>query len=456
MRLWDVFDGAGCVETLQHGHDVLALAYRPDGRQLAAATLDGAVSFWDPNEGALQGTIAGRRDARGGALAGDVRGRANADAGAAFTSLAYSADGALLFAAGSSKYVCVYDVQERLLLRKFQITHNRSLDGVLDQLSAKGQTDAGPLELIDHDGADDADELLPPTGAGLAAEAGAAVGAAAGAGARKRPAARVRALALSPTGQSWAAATTEGVLLYALDAGAAFDPTDLAEGLTPAAFDAALGARAHVRALLIALRLGDAALVKRAALSTPPAQVEAAARALPAVYLEQLLRALAALLSESPHLEFLLRWVRAVAVAHGPALQQAGAGAGAASAAAAGGGARVGLPVLRALQQALARAHADLAGAAEGNAYTLEYLVAASKAHAAAEAKAARDAAAAAKGKGGGAGGAGEGGSDGEEEDGGEGAAARRCKARAGASGKRRRGGGGGGGGDDDDNMMED
>jgi hypothetical protein len=28
VRLWDVYDGAGCVETLQHGHDVLAVAYR--------------------------------------------------------------------------------------------------------------------------------------------------------------------------------------------------------------------------------------------------------------------------------------------------------------------------------------------------------------------------------------------------------------------------------------------
>lgn len=53
---------------------------------------------------------------------------------------------------------------------------------------------------------------------------------------RKRPSAQTRALALSPTGASWAAATTEGLLLYALDAGLTFDPTDLTEALTPAAF----------------------------------------------------------------------------------------------------------------------------------------------------------------------------------------------------------------------------
>ena len=44
---------------------------------------------------------------------------------------------------------------------------------------------------------------------------------------------RSRAVALSPTGQSWAAATTEGLLLYALDQGATFDPTNLTEDITP-------------------------------------------------------------------------------------------------------------------------------------------------------------------------------------------------------------------------------
>ncbi len=156
-----------------------------------------------------------------------------------------------------------------------QVTHNRSLDGVLDRVSSKSATDAGPLQLIDHDAAAASDdELLPPSGSASDA-AGARLGIGAGAAGKKRPAARVRALALSPTGQSWAAATTEGVLLYGLDNGAAFDPTDLSESLTPAAFRAALAGGAYVRALLIALRLADEGLLRHGLLSVPPAQVRA-------------------------------------------------------------------------------------------------------------------------------------------------------------------------------------
>lgn len=50
---------------------------------------------------------------------------------------------------------------------------------------------------------------------------------------KRRPQVRSRAVALSPTGQSWAAATTEGLLLYSLDQGATFDPTNLTEDIHP-------------------------------------------------------------------------------------------------------------------------------------------------------------------------------------------------------------------------------
>lgn len=54
VRTWDVFSGKGGVESLQHSSDVLALAWRPDGKQLASATLDGHIFFWDPHEAVIQ------------------------------------------------------------------------------------------------------------------------------------------------------------------------------------------------------------------------------------------------------------------------------------------------------------------------------------------------------------------------------------------------------------------
>ena len=42
----------------------------------------------------------------------------------------------------------------QVLLRRFQITRNLSLDGVLDFLNSKKMTDAGPLDLIDDENSD--------------------------------------------------------------------------------------------------------------------------------------------------------------------------------------------------------------------------------------------------------------------------------------------------------------
>lgn len=48
----------------------------------------------------------------------------------AFTSICYSADGQCILAGGQSKNVCIYNVQEGIILKKFEITQNRSFDAV--------------------------------------------------------------------------------------------------------------------------------------------------------------------------------------------------------------------------------------------------------------------------------------------------------------------------------------
>lgn len=42
-------------------------------------------------------------------------------------------------------------------------------------------------------------------------------------------------LQFSPTGQQWASATTEGLLIYSLSSDLVFDPWDLQIGITPVA-----------------------------------------------------------------------------------------------------------------------------------------------------------------------------------------------------------------------------
>ncbi|KAJ7962897.1 periodic tryptophan protein 2-like [Quillaja saponaria] len=260
VRLWDVFEGKGAVETFPHIHDVLTVVYRPDGRQLACSTLDGQIHFWDPIDGLLMFTIEGRRDISGGRLMTDRRSAANSSSGKCFTTLCYSADGSYILAGGSSRYICMYDVADQVLLRRFQITHNLSLDGVLDFLNSKNMTDAGPLDLIDDDNSDVED------------------------------------------------ATTEGVLVYSVDESFIFDPTDLDIDVTPEAVDAALSDGQPTRALILSLRLNEDTLIKKCIFAVSPVDLPAVASSIPYRYLQRLIEALADLLEGCPHLEFILKW----------------------------------------------------------------------------------------------------------------------------------------------------
>lgn len=68
----------------------------------------------------------------------------------AFTTLSYTADGSCILAGGQSKNVCIYNVKESILLKKFEITQNRSLDNVDDFINRRKMTEFGNLDLIER------------------------------------------------------------------------------------------------------------------------------------------------------------------------------------------------------------------------------------------------------------------------------------------------------------------
>ncbi|KAJ4849893.1 U3 snoRNP protein [Turnera subulata] len=357
VRLWNVFEGKGATETFTHTHDVLTVVYRPDGKQLACSTLDGQIHFWDPIDGVLVCTIEGRRDIAGGRLMTDRRSAANSTAGKCFTTLCYSADGSYILAGGNSKYLCMYDVADQVLLRRFQITHNLSLDGVLDFLNSKRMTDAGPIDLIDDDDSDIEDGVDRQTRAKLGYELPGSMPN------RGRPIIRTKSLRIAPTGRSFAAATTEGVLLYSIDDSFIFDPSDLDIDVTPEAVDEALKEDQLNRALILSLRLNEDSLIKKCIFSVGPVDIPAVAASIPHRYLQRLIEVFGDLLESCPHLEFMLRWCQELCKVHGNTIHQ---------------NSRNLLPALKSLQKAITRVHEDLADTCSSNEYMLRYLCSAS------------------------------------------------------------------------------
>ena len=177
-------------------------------------------------------------------------------------------------------------------------------------------------------------------------------------------------------------------MVFSKDVGAAFDPTDLGENVTPSAARMALREGDARRALLMALRLrgaeDDDALLAETLETTPVDAVAAALRDFPAALFAPLLEAIARRVASGPHAQLMLTWTRELCVAHGRALHQAAHGGLTVGGALVGGEGGAGgrgasaaagvLPALRRVSKAFAGLHDDLAATAETSVFLLDYV----------------------------------------------------------------------------------
>lgn len=312
-RTWDVFGRSKDIQTLQHQSEVLAVAYRPDCREAATATLDGQISFWNVEHSKQTGGIDGRKDISGGRHRLSRTTAENDASSKYFNTLAYTADGESLLAGGSSKYICLYDIASSTLVKKFVTSSNVALDGTQEKLNSKQMTEWGSKEEMESADESDIEDRIDKT----------LPGAQSGDLSRRstRREARTMAVRFSPTGRAWAAATTDGLLVYSLDDMILFDPFDLEIDITPDTVMEALEEPDYLRALCMALRLNEKSVTHRVFEAIPSDTIPLVAPALPQKYLDKLLPFIGAHMETSPHIEYHLLWVNSLLSAHGAYLR---------------------------------------------------------------------------------------------------------------------------------------
>ena len=316
IRIWNVFDRSQTSEALQLTSDLLRIAIRPDALQLAASSLDGQLTFWNLSSSVQESTLDGRRDTSGGRTLTSRRTAASTPGTKSFNTITYSANGSCLLAAGNSKYICLYSISTLTLIKKFTVSINLSLDGTQEFLNSNAIMSNGlPRNMIDSEGEnsdldDRIDRSLPGVKRGKDATSRTI-----------RPEVRVTSVQFAPTGRSFCAASTEGLLIYSLDASGMeeFDPFDLDVDVTPQNVLAILKLKEveYLKALVMSFRLNDKSLIIKSYESVPYTSIPLVVRELPRVYVQRLLRTIAEQLEGSPHLEFNLRWAMEVVSVHG-------------------------------------------------------------------------------------------------------------------------------------------
>ena len=351
LRLWNAIAVGSSSETIELGADGTAVAFRPDGQEVAAAALNGQITFFDVQTGTQTGSIDGRLDLEVGRADTDLI-TAKKSKGY-FSTLAYTPDGSCVLAGGLSKVICIYHVREAILVKKFEVTQNRSFDAMDQVISRKKISEFGTnLDLVeDRDDAAGSTTLrLPGTRKGdMSSRA-------------HRPEVKISGLQFAPTGREFAATSTEGLLVYSLDHRALFDPVDLELDITPAATRAALKDGQHGQALSMALKLNQVDLIREIVEQIPPERGDIAllVSGTSDKYLDKLLKFIGGELERTAHVQFYAIWSSVVMKTRGLSIKKR---------------CRDVMPSLNLIQKNLLSRSKDVGDLCEKNRYTIQFLL---------------------------------------------------------------------------------
>lgn len=260
VKMWELYAKKPQFETYENTSEVVSLDLSPDDKEVAVATLNGDICTWDIESGSLRNIMDCKRDIWGGRSQFDKFSAKNAFKNKHFNTLNYNLSGNLLLAGGESQYVCLYDMHFQILIKKFCLTHNRSIDGILYKLNSKNLTE-NYNEDDKYENSDDSDyekqndflDTLP----------GAKNKSKVLKGKTNQAQIKIVSVKFSNTNRSWAVATTEGIFIYSLDSSLNFTPLQLDMNITSKSAEEAFNSGATLKAIVYGFYLNDYDLITK-------------------------------------------------------------------------------------------------------------------------------------------------------------------------------------------------
>ena len=129
------------------------------------------------------------------------------------------------------------------------------------------------------------------------------------------------AVKFAPSGELFAAASSQGLRFVSVDPSRAFGPFDLHEDVTPDAVNYALAGEEWSRALIYALHLNETACIRRVLQSVPFDMIQVVSSEVPRLFLARLLQVLCEETRTTPYLEYYVCWLTWLLKLHGQYLR---------------------------------------------------------------------------------------------------------------------------------------
>lgn len=310
IRIWNIFSRSQDVEPIEVFSDVTSLSIRFDGKNVACSTIKGQILIFDIENAKQIGNIDGQKDINIGRHINDRFASKNSDRGRFFKTINYSFDGEGIVAGGDNNSICLYDVKNEVLLKKFTVSNNMFLDGTQELLNSSRMTEYGSLDLVEGANDDDDDPVVKNSipgsrrGGDMSSRS-------------LKQEIRVTSIQFSPTATQFACTSTTGLLIYSIDDTAIFDPFDLDFDITPMAIKEAILDKEYLEAFIMSFRLNDSHLINEVYENIPIKDIPIICKSIPLAYLKNIIKFVGEYALVSVHLEFNLIWIKNILSYHG-------------------------------------------------------------------------------------------------------------------------------------------
>ena len=299
VKMWELYTKKGISETYEHNSKITAIALSPNDKEVAVSTLNGELYTWDIDTGSIKNILDVSKDIWGGRLNEEKIAAKNATRNKYLNSIHYNLPGNLLICGGNSQYVLIYDMQYQILVKKFVLTHNRSLNGLLYKLNSKYDNNKTLLQQ-DNNGLDSEDELeynnkqkniLPGNKTNLIPEV------------------KINSIKFSNTNRSFAVGTTEGIYIYSLDKSLSFNKLSISIEVTLKDALDAFENNNYIKGIIYSIYLKKIDLLDKYFNSIPISQVQLIVDKIPFSLVSPLLDYLCIKLEKDIHLQFVMIWI---------------------------------------------------------------------------------------------------------------------------------------------------
>ena len=300
VKMWELYTKKGISETYEHNSKITAIALSPNDKEVAVSTLNGELYTWDIETGSIKNILDVSRDIWGGRLNDEKITAKNATRNKFLNSINYNLPGNLLICGGNSQYVLIYDMQYQILVKKFTLTHNRSLNGLLYKLNSKYDNNKTILQ-IDNNGFDSEDELefnnkqkniLPGNKSSLVPEV------------------KINCIQFSNTNRSFAVGTTEGIYIFSLDKSLSFNKLSIGIEITLKDVIEAFNEGNYIKGIIYSIYLKKIDILEKYFDSIPISKVSLIVDKIPFNLVSPLLDYLCNKLDKDINVQYIMIWIQ--------------------------------------------------------------------------------------------------------------------------------------------------